>query len=59
MVKAATCDTDHELAIVIRDRQDRYLVKVWPVAYRVFLPGKKLQDIIGVAIQGNMVNNNR
>ncbi len=52
-------DTDHELAIVIRDRQDKYLVKVWPVAYRVFLPGKKLQDIIGVAIQGNMVNNNR
>lgn len=43
-----TC-TDDELAIVIRDRQDRYLAKVWPAAYRIFAPGKKLQDILGIS----------
>ncbi|HNT93683.1 MAG: CHAD domain-containing protein [Bacteroidales bacterium] len=41
-------DTDNELAIVIRDRQERYLMKVWPAAYRIFAPGKKLQDILGI-----------
>jgi CHAD domain-containing protein len=40
---------DDELAIVIRDRQDRYLAKVWPLAYRVFAPGLKLQDILGIS----------
>lgn len=43
-----TC-TDDELAIVIRDRQDRYLAKVWPAAYRIFAPGKKLQDLLGIS----------
>lgn len=38
-------DVADELAIVIRDRQDKYLMKVWPVAYRLFTPGRKLQDI--------------
>ena len=42
-------DTDNELAIVIRDRQDMYLEKVWPYAYRIFAPGKKLQDILGIS----------
>lgn len=42
-------DMDNELAIVIRDRQDRYLEKVWPYAYRIFAPGKKLQDILGIS----------
>ncbi len=42
-------DTDNELAIVIRDRQDRYLGKVWPSAYRIFAPGKKLQDLLGIS----------
>ena len=38
-----------ELAVVIRDRQDRYLAKVWPVAYRIFAPGLKLQDLLGIS----------
>jgi CHAD domain-containing protein len=38
-----------ELAVVIRDKQDSYLVSVWPLAYRIFSPGKKLQDLLGVA----------
>jgi len=42
-------DTDNELAIVIRDRQDRYLEKVWQHAYQIFAPGKKLQDILGIS----------
>ena len=37
-----------ELAIVIRDRQDACLMKVWPVAYRLFAPGKKLEDLLGI-----------
>jgi len=42
-------DPDNELAIVIRDRQDRYLARVWPHAYRIFAPGKKLQDLLGIS----------
>ncbi len=42
-------DVANELAIVIRDKQDRYLAKVWPVAYRIFTPGKKLQDLLDIA----------
>lgn len=38
-----------ELAIVIRDRQDRCLAKVWPVAYRLFAPGKKLEDLLEIS----------
>ena len=40
---------DDELAIVIRDRQDRCLAKVWPVAFRIFAPGLKLQDLLGIS----------
>lgn len=36
-----------ELAVVIRDKQDRYLSKVWPEAYRIFCPGKMLHDLPG------------
>lgn len=36
-----------ELAVVIRDKQDRYLSKVWPEAYRIFSPGKRLHDLPG------------
>jgi CHAD domain-containing protein len=38
-----------ELAIVIRDKQDTYLMKVWPVAYRIYAPGRKLQDLLGLS----------
>ena len=42
-------DVINELAIVIRDKQDQYLMKVWPVAYRIFTPGRKLQDLLGLS----------
>lgn len=42
-------DADNELAIVIKDRQDKYLMRVWPSAYRIFTPGKKLQDLLGIS----------
>lgn len=46
---AGNSDTDDGLAVVIRDRQDKYLQKVWPVAYRIFAPGRKLQDLLGIS----------
>lgn len=42
-------DLMDELAIVIRDKQDTFLMKVWPVAYGLFAPGKKLQDLLGLS----------
>jgi hypothetical protein len=39
-----------ELAVVIRDKQDKYLLKVWPSAYRIFSPGKNLGDLIGFTL---------
>jgi len=42
-------DVINELAIVITDKQDQYLMKVWPVAYRIFAPGRKLQDLLGLS----------
>lgn len=44
-------DVADELAIVIRDRQDGYLMKVWPLAYRLFAPGKKLEDQLGITFR--------
>jgi CHAD domain-containing protein len=38
-----------ELAVVIKDRQDEYLMKVWPQAFRIFSPGKSLQDLLNIA----------
>jgi CHAD domain-containing protein len=46
---AGNTDADNELAIVIKDRQDKCLMKVWPQAYRVFAPGRKLQDTLGIS----------
>jgi CHAD domain-containing protein len=37
----------NELAIIIRNRQDEYLSKVWPSAYKIFCPGKKLVTLLG------------
>ncbi|MBE0679917.1 MAG: CHAD domain-containing protein [Bacteroidales bacterium] len=48
---AGNSDVADELAIVIRDRQDGYLMKVWPVAYRLFAPGKKLEDHLGITFR--------
>jgi CHAD domain-containing protein len=36
-----------ELIIVIKDKQDQYLSKVWPSAYKIFCPGQKLLNILG------------
>jgi CHAD domain-containing protein len=36
-----------ELIIKIRGKQDRYLARVWLVAYKVFCPGKELVKILG------------
>jgi len=36
-----------ELIIKIKEKQDNYLLKVWPIAYRYFCPGKKLVNLLG------------
>jgi len=48
---AGNSDVADELAIVIRDRQDGYLMKVWPIAYRLFAPGIKLEDQLGITFR--------
>jgi CHAD domain-containing protein len=40
-------DTINELIAVIRNRQDGFLSKVWPTAYKVFCPGQKLINLLG------------
>ena len=36
-----------ELLILIRDRQDKHLNLVWPLAYKIFCPGRKLLNVLG------------
>lgn len=36
-----------ELVVLIRDQQDNYLSRVWPVAYSIFCPGNKLVNVLG------------
>jgi CHAD domain-containing protein len=36
-----------ELIVKIRDRQDKYLSKTWPQAYKIFCPGQKLVNVLG------------
>jgi CHAD domain-containing protein len=36
-----------ELIVVIKDKQDQYLSKVWPSAYKIFCPGQKLLNVLG------------
>jgi CHAD domain-containing protein len=36
-----------ELMIIIRNRQDEYLSKIWPVAYKIFCPGQQLINVLG------------
>ena len=43
-----------ELAVVIRDKQDKYLSKVWPTAYRIFTPGKFPGDLLGLTVQKSL-----
>lgn len=36
-----------ELIVKIREKQDRFLSKVWPSAYQIFCPGQKLVNVLG------------
>jgi CHAD domain-containing protein len=36
-----------ELMIIVREKQDKYLEKVWPVAYELFCPGKSFVNVLG------------
>jgi CHAD domain-containing protein len=45
--EGSTTDAINELMVRIRERQDRYLKKVWPAASELFMPGKKLKNILG------------
>jgi CHAD domain-containing protein len=44
---ASNLTTMDELIVIIREEQDRYLSKVWPIAYKIFCPGQKLVNILG------------
>ncbi len=37
----------NELVIKIREKQDMYLSKVWPSAYKVFCPGQNIVNVLG------------
>jgi CHAD domain-containing protein len=45
--EAANLPPMDELILKIRDKQDRYLAKVWLPAYQVFCPGQKLVNLLG------------
>jgi CHAD domain-containing protein len=36
-----------ELIVIIKQEQDKYLSKIWPSAFRIFRPGKRLADLPG------------
>ncbi len=40
-------DNLDELILLIRMEQDKYLSSVWPDAYRIFCPGRKLTNVLG------------
>jgi CHAD domain-containing protein len=40
----------NELVLLIREKQDEYLQKVWPVATKIFNPGRKLVSVMGYKI---------
>jgi len=39
-----------ELIVIIRQEQDKYLSKIWPSAFRIFRPGKRLEDMPGFKV---------
>ena len=39
-----------ELVVLIKKEQDRYLMKVWPAAFRIFRPGKNLGSVLGFKV---------
>lgn len=36
-----------ELVLRIREKQDRYLSRIWPQAFKLFCPGQKLVNLLG------------
>jgi CHAD domain-containing protein len=42
-----TSSSMNELVIKIREKQDKYLSKVWPYAYKIFCPGQNIINILG------------
>lgn len=36
-----------ELAVIIKEEQDRCLSKIWPLAHKIFCPGQKLVTLLG------------
>jgi hypothetical protein len=39
-----------ELMIILRNEQDKYLMDVWPDAYKLFCPGKKMLNVLGFSV---------
>jgi CHAD domain-containing protein len=39
-----------ELAVIIRDEQDRLLARVWPLAHKIFCPGQNLTNLLGFKV---------
>jgi CHAD domain-containing protein len=37
----------NELIVVIKNKQDEFLERIWPQAYKIFCPGKKLVNVLG------------
>jgi CHAD domain-containing protein len=40
----------NELAVVIKNKQDEYLEKIWPQAFKIFCPGQRLVSLLGFKI---------
>ncbi len=40
----------HELVIMIRNRQDQHLSRIWPSAYKIFCPGRSLLNVLGYKV---------
>jgi len=43
-------DEFDELVLLIKEEQDKYLSRVWPAAYRIFGPGKRLAGLLGFKV---------
>jgi len=39
-----------ELAVIIKEEQDRCLSKVWPLAHKIYCPGQKLLSLLGFKV---------
>jgi CHAD domain-containing protein len=39
-----------QLILTVREEQDKYLSRVWPMAYKIFSPGKNLINLLGFRV---------